>query len=251
MLSHQKTLQLIRWALGKLFSVGGVLGLALSLFFYRHWRRRNSSRDGSPDVRTGPQGSHAPKRGESDEGRREARDPCCSRDAVQVPSVHLPQLITARYRKPSLVLSIPSILTLESGPIHETATAHEPTVRWLKEQVMAGPSQFKVYLVCQVVDDVGEAVVSGMLEHCGIVPMVVPQHRVLFVEDVKSTVSVVRQLDPGAYVGVDEGVCAELQRFYKERGRILCVKDADWDTDTNSNADATSRLHVGLFASKN
>jgi len=91
---------------------------------------------------------------------------------------------------------------------------------------------------------VGEAVVRAMLEHCGLVPGVVPSHRVVFVGDAGSLVSVVRQLDPGVFVcggGVaEEGVCAELRRFYKERGRIVRVARSGDDG-------RQSRLGVDVF----
>jgi len=79
-----------------------------------------------------------------------------------------------------------------------------------------------VYLVCEVEDDVGEAVVLGTLEHAGLVSSthnaastcnVVPQHRVIFCSSPESKVSIVRQLDPGLYLDIDEAVCRELSRF--------------------------------------
>lgn len=240
--------RLVQRALRNLLSLGGVLGLAISLYLYRSYRQscRNSrsNRDGrsnrsgqSSRHRVGQRGedgrlidsSGTPEwAGRAAQGplrppKREGGETQADKNGCASSEATLPQLILSTYKKPSLVISIPSILTSEPGPITFSATAHGPTVAWLKAQ-LKGWSTFQVYLVCHVEDDVGEAVVSAMLEHCGVVPQVVPAHRVLFVENVKSTVSIVRQLDPGAYLGNDDDVCMELRRFYKERGRIMTVK---------------------------
>ena len=253
-------LHVIQRAFGKLFSLGGVLGLAISLYFAY---RRNNSRDGrdggdggdggdgrlqlprddssagtsgapGSSGRSGEEAARQPKR-EGGVARAEGSGRASS-------SISLPHFILSTYKKPSLVISIPSILTLEHGPIVDAATVHGPTVAWLKAHLQ-GHNGFQTYLVCHVGDDIGEAVVSAMLEHCGVVPEMVPAHRVLFVEDAKSTVSIVRQLDPGAYLGADEGVCAELRRFYKERGRITTVRRAETSPD-----ESASRLSIGLWA---
>jgi hypothetical protein len=253
----------IQRALRKLFSLGGVLGLAISLYFaYRRNNGRRGRRGGRDDRRegreeifgpgdrsiadtsgtvrrpgrTGEEAAHQPKR---EDGVASGEDSGRASSGVT-----LPQFILSTYKKPSLVISIPSILTVEPGPIVDAATAHGPTVSWLKSHLQ-GHYRFQTYLVCHVADDVGEAVVSAMLEHCGVVPDMVPAHRVLFVEDLKSTVSVVRQLDPGAYLGADEGVCGELRRFYKERGRIMAVRRAE---GTLAFDKAESRLSMGLWA---
>jgi hypothetical protein len=250
-------LHVIQRALRKLFSLGGVLGLAISLYFAY---RRNNNRVGRRRGDDGPGGREGLQRpGDNSiagtagrvgrpgrSGEEAARQPkreggVASGQALS--GISLPQLILSTYKKPSLVISIPSILTLEHGPILDSATAHGPTVAWLKAH-LEGNDRFQTYLVCHVGDDVGEAVVSAMLEHCGVVPGMVPAHRVLFVEDVKSTVSVVRQLDPGAYLGVDEGVCVELRRFYKERGRITTVRRAEGHLDDETE----SRLGMALWA---
>jgi len=277
---------LLRRALDRLCSLGGVLGLALTVYVLRRWSSRPGNRDrGGDRGGSRPSGSRTRRTGQhqrsshrqDDDGVLADRRRPNSSKVVSPGEVHgrggdrragtsLPLYIAQRYKNPSMVVSIPSLLAVESGPISDAATAHVPTVEYLKAQLdpldcgafvltssassapsapsAPSASSFATYLVCHVEDDVGEAVVRAMLEHCGLVPGVVPSHRVVFVGDAGSLVSVVRQLDPGVFVcsgGVaEEGVCAELRRFYKERGRIVRVARSGDDG-------RQSRLGVEVF----
>ena len=276
------SISLVRRALDRLCSLGGVLGLALSVFVWRRWRAFLQSRRGcrggrgrvtGGDTRSrgsqGPQGPQGSLRGTAprsdldvnvtagDVPRTQERSG--APHATQSLSCSLPQYITKTFKTPSLVVSIPSLLILESSPILESATPHGPTVSYLKSQLRGytnANASFTTYLVCHVEDDVGEAVVMAMLEHCGLVPDMIPAHRVVFVDEVGSLVSVVRQLDPGGFVcgGVGSegcgacGVCEELRRFYKERGRIACLGSSRGvDSGEEEEKGSRSRFSVELF----
>ena len=120
-----------------------------------------------------------------------------------------------------IVVNVGGLLVEEMSAreLSDGATAIESSVGLIQDIV-----EWKkdVYLVCEVEDDVGEAVVLGALEHAGLVSSThdatsscrgVPQHRVIFCSSPESKVSIVRQLDPGLYLDIDEAVCRELSRF--------------------------------------
>lgn len=115
----------------------------------------------------------------------------------------------------SLALSITGVLLHEKSAAelsNKGATPIESSIEVLRELITR--LNKKVFLVCEVEDDVGEAVVLDCLDHAGLLgDTMIPRHRIIFCSSNKSKVSIVRQIEPSLYVDVDEEVCQELSRF--------------------------------------
>ena len=121
----------------------------------------------------------------------------------------------SRRKVSSIALSVTGVVTQEKSAAElsqKGATLIESSISVLRELVM--DMKKRVFLVCEVEDDVGEAVVLDSLDHAGLIGNhMIPRHRVIFCSSSNSKVSIVRQLEPSLYVDVDVEVCRELSRF--------------------------------------
>lgn len=109
-----------------------------------------------------------------------------------------------------LTISIESILLQEANSsefLLHGATVIPETVQYVQSLVR---NRHDVFLLCHVDDDIGEAVVIGALEHCGLVGESkhdqIPAHRVLFCGSSRSKVSMVRQLEPQLHIEADDSI---------------------------------------------
>lgn len=131
-------------------------------------------------------------------------------------------------RVSSIVLSVGGTIVHERTPEELTtqgASLVDSAVEVVKEIIGLGKD---VFLVCQVEDDIGQAVVSDVLEHAGIigetsqVPMI-PFHRVIFCNSAASKVSIARQIEPTIYIDINEEICKELRRFLS----VTCLSNGE------------------------
>lgn len=115
----------------------------------------------------------------------------------------------------TIALSVTGVMTRERSAAElsrKGATLIESSIEVLRELVIS--MRKKVFLVCEVEDDIGEAVILDLLDHAGLIGnQMIPNHRVIFCSSNNSKVSIVRQLEPNLYVDVDAEVCKELGRF--------------------------------------
>lgn len=121
----------------------------------------------------------------------------------------------SRKKVSSIALSITGVMTLEKSAAElssKGATLIDTSVSIVRELVH--DMKKKVFLLCEVDDDIGEAVVLDCLEHAGLVgDQMIPKHRLIFCSCSHSKVSIIRQLEPSLYVDGNEDVCRELGRF--------------------------------------
>ncbi|KAL4424243.1 hypothetical protein ABPG75_001544 [Micractinium tetrahymenae] len=116
-----------------------------------------------------------------------------------------------------VTLSVPGVLLEESSPaeLEESASVRAGAADLVREVARVA----RVYLMCHVSDDIGEAVVRGALEHAGLLganPGQVPPHRALFCGTLDGKVSLVRQLEPDLHIDGHEKTVSDLQRFVKQ-----------------------------------
>lgn len=81
-----------------------------------------------------------------------------------------------------------------------------------------------VYLITQVVDDVGQAVVQGCLEAAGVLgfgPGLIKPHKVLFCSTPEGKQSIVRQIEPELHIDGDARAVEGLSRFMPQLLHIL------------------------------
>ena len=100
-----------------------------------------------------------------------------------------------------LTLSVPGLLLEEWEPaeLGESARVRAGAADALRHAARCA----EVFLLAQVDDEVGEATVSGALEHAGLVGRgagQVPRHRLLFCSTLDGKVAIVRQLEPGLHL---------------------------------------------------
>jgi hypothetical protein len=121
----------------------------------------------------------------------------------------------SRKKVSSIALSVTGVVTQEKSAAElssKGATLIESSVSVLRELVH--DMRKKVFLVCEVDDDIGEAVVLDSLEHAGLIgDEMIPRHRLVFCSCSHSKVSIIRQLEPSIYVDGNKEVCSELSRF--------------------------------------
>ena len=123
--------------------------------------------------------------------------------------------ILSRKKVSSIALSVTGVMTQEKSAAElssKGATLIESSVSVLRQLVQ--DMKKKVFLVCDVEDDIGEAVVLDCLDHAGLIgDHMIPRHRVIFCSCSNSKVSIIRQLEPSLYVDGNVEVCRELGRF--------------------------------------
>lgn len=129
-------------------------------------------------------------------------------------------------RVSSIVVSVGGIIVHERTPQElstQGASLVDSAVEVVKEIIGLRKD---VFLVCEVEDDIGQAVVSDALEHAGIVGETahaqVPFHRVIFCNSAASKVSIARQIEPSIYIDTDEEICKELCRFLS----VTCLSES-------------------------
>ncbi|KAI8100400.1 hypothetical protein M9435_006884 [Picochlorum sp. BPE23] len=199
--------------LSRLSLSGGVLGLALGAALYAYYKQK--------------------KRLHEDGGARTASDrvgvePASPEQAFQdLHRVGRDSSLELRLsRVSSIVVSVGGVLVHERTPEElstQGASLVDSAVEVVKEMIGLKKD---VFLVCEVEDDIGQAVVSDALEHAGIVGETahaqVPFYRVIFCNSAASKVSIARQIEPSIYIDIDGEICKELCRFLS----VTCLSEA-------------------------
>jgi hypothetical protein len=105
-------------------------------------------------------------------------------------------------------------LTQEWGlhELQEGATLRPEAVEILREVCSCADT----YIICQVNDDVGQAVMTGSLEAVGLLgnqPGQLKQHHLLFCSTLDGKVSIVRQIEPDLHIDGSAKTIEDLKRF--------------------------------------
>jgi len=113
-----------------------------------------------------------------------------------------------------VTLSMSGVLTEEwqASDWHEGATLREDAPGLLTEIASCADT----YIIAHVLDDVGQAVVTGALEAAGVLgssPGQIKPHKLLFCSTLEGKVSIVRQLEPDLHVDGHPGTIESLRRF--------------------------------------
>lgn len=114
-----------------------------------------------------------------------------------------------------ITLSVPGVLLEEHTPaqLSESATIKQGNTAEIVKQLSR---KVDLFLLAHVEDEIGEATVSGALEHCGVLGRglgQVPPHRLLICNTLDGKVSFVRQLEPELHVDGHLKTVQDLQRF--------------------------------------
>lgn len=113
-----------------------------------------------------------------------------------------------------VTLSVPGVLVAESSTVQlqEAATALPEAVACAREIARMADT----YLLAQVSDDIGQAVVLGALEAADLIGTAsgqVKPHRILFCSTVEGKNAIVRQLEPELHVDAHGATIDDLKRF--------------------------------------
>lgn len=209
-------------ASGPALPITGVLGLAAIVVWYYHLRGTHRRRQIRPHsngaaaaaitgqeatVQQTPQahGTQLPREQQSSSVAGSGGPAISS--LAQVVRV---QLAGAR----KVTLSSTGVLFHEWQPslLQEAATLRTEATDLLKEVASCAD----IYIITHVLDDVGQAVVTGALEAAGLLGHGVGEirpHKLLFCNTVEGKVSIVRQLEPDLHVDGHSSTIEDLKRF--------------------------------------
>lgn len=143
-----------------------------------------------------------------------------------------------------LTVSVPGIIFEEALPsqLQEAATVRPEAVEVLQEMSRVSD----VYLIAQVEDDVGQAVVTGALESAGLLgsgPGQIKPHHVLCCSTVEGKVPIVRQLEPDLHMDAHTASVEELKRFLPQ---LLLVREGSGSQSAGA-ANVAMAASLGAF----
>eukprot|EP00877_Chromochloris_zofingiensis_P010014 jgi/Chrzof1/5266/Cz15g20020.t1 len=188
----------------------GVLGLAAVLVGY-YQLRRNHGRDGE-NQSTATRRQQQATQPQAARRKLDSAVPQVSSVAASTPlgKAVRSQLVGVK----RVTVSAPGVLLQESQAteLGEAANLRQEATDILKEVTSCADT----YIIAHVVDDIGQAVVSGALESAGLLgnqPRQIKTHKVLFCSTLEGKVSLVRQLEPDLHIDGHARTIEDLQRF--------------------------------------
>lgn len=196
--------------------VTGVLGLAAVVIAYNFFKRNDApgtsgqhNRQASGHNALGGSGAAGRLAAGSSSGAKAGSD--SSKQAEQV-GVNPVRSKLAGIRK--VTISSLGALTEEwsVAELQEGATLRSEAVDVLKEVCSCADT----YIITQVQDDVGQAVLTGSLEAAGLIgsqPGQLRPHHLLFCSTLDGKVSIVRQLEPDLHIDGSAKTIDDLKRF--------------------------------------
>lgn len=201
----------------------GVLGLAALLFAYYQLRRPSPPDRGAAGSAAGgtAAGAGAAGRlGQAAAGSSAAAATCKagtahSKQQELAAATPLGRAVRSRLNgMRKVTISALGSLTEEwaSTDLQEGVTLRPAAVDVLREVAACADT----YIITQVQDDVGQAVMLGSLEAAGLVgtlPGQLPPHHVLFCSTLDGKVSVVRQIEPDLHIDGSGKTVEDLKRF--------------------------------------
>ncbi|KAL6765753.1 hypothetical protein V8C86DRAFT_2449017 [Haematococcus lacustris] len=143
----------------------------------------------------------------------------------------------------TITISAPGVLLEEWDPsqLQDSATARRAACDVVKEMGRLA----EVRLLAYVIDEVGQAAVSGALEAAGLLgvePGQIQPHRLLFCSTLPGKVSIVRQLEPDLHI---EGHIETVDNLHRFVPQLLLQQRPDVPAPTSlpSNVGSISSLH--------
>lgn len=220
---YDRLFKLLRSAPPGTIQVTGLLGLAILVWGLYHRtgsrpsgpsrRRPEDERQGGPSTATRSQAAPSTS-APAPQARATAAKP--TPPPTSTPSIPVSGSVrSAMTGIKRVTMSVPGVLLQEwqAHELSDSATVREPLVG-LVQQIGALAD---LYLIAHVMDDVGEAAVTGALEECGLVGTqqgaCVRPHRLLFCSTLEGKVSIVRQLEPDLHIDGHALTVKDLQRF--------------------------------------
>eukprot|EP00199_Chlamydomonas_sp_CCMP681_P005932 CAMPEP_0119108388 /NCGR_PEP_ID=MMETSP1180-20130426/14104_1 /TAXON_ID=3052 ORGANISM="Chlamydomonas cf sp, Strain CCMP681" /NCGR_SAMPLE_ID=MMETSP1180 /ASSEMBLY_ACC=CAM_ASM_000741 /LENGTH=260 /DNA_ID=CAMNT_0007093995 /DNA_START=8 /DNA_END=790 /DNA_ORIENTATION=+ len=204
----------------------GVLGLALMAAGYnwlRHFGRGNQRQRGPRPAASGQRTVSGPEwqaagGASANTGKRE---PQASQQAGTTPLARSVRSRLSGVRKVTISVA---------GVLFEEQHAHQLSVgATVLPEVVPIMLEFAqvvdCYLLAHVVDDVGQAAVTGALEASGLIGSglgQIPAHKLLLCSTQVGKVSMVRQLEPELHIDAESSTIHELKRFMPQLVHIVC-----------------------------
>eukprot|EP00775_Hariotina_reticulata_P003151 gene3151-3428_t len=202
----------------------GVLGLAALLIAYYQLKRSSPPGGrGQPGQATPGQNSSgglaAGSAGRLGAGSSAAASSAKGHDNAK--QIDLPATTPLGRAVRSRLVGIRKVTISALGPLtqewsalelQEGATLRPEAVEILKEVCTCADT----YVICQVHDDVGQAVMTGSLEAAGLLgnqPGQLRQHHLLFCSTLDGKVSIVRQIEPDLHIDGSGKTIEDLKRF--------------------------------------
>lgn len=216
----------------------GVLGLAIVIFGLYYWK--GYARLPKPNDRRYLRQRDADSQPPSSSSQHAApttQPPHAAPLSTTTPSHQTMKHIASQ----RITISVLGTLLQESSPtqLFEGATVIPAAATTLKHVAAHG----EIFLIANVADDIGEAVVRGAIEHENILGhgrgQIAP-HRLLFCETVDGKASHVRQLEPSIHIDGDNATIVQLQRFVPQLIEVSHPSAAD---DVTKMASSSSSLH--------
>ncbi len=211
--------------------VTGILGLALILYGFFQYRGASDNRGARAAGADGAAAGSSAQRqhASATTGTREAVTAATSAQAAKpagqcASATPVGRAVSAQLSGIKRVtVSVPGIIFEEALPsqLQEAATVRPEAVEVLQEMSRISD----VYLIAQVDDDVGQAVVTGALESAGLLgsgPGQVKAHHVLCCSTLEGKVPIVRQLEPDLHMDAHTASVEELKRFLPQ---LLLVRE--------------------------
>lgn len=193
----------------------GVLGLAAVVIAYNFFKRNDAPSTGSRQREQSrsqqAQAGVSAGRLSAGSSSRSKADPDSSKQAEQAGSSPIRSKLTGIRR---VTVSALGPLTQEWSAVElqEGATLRTEAVEVLKEISRCADT----YIITQVQDDIGQAVLIGSLEAAGLIgdqKGQIQPHHVLFCSTLDGKVSMVRQLEPDLHVDGTAKTIDDLKRF--------------------------------------
>lgn len=206
--------------------VTGVLGLAAVVFAYNFFKRNDAPNSGAGQRRQGST-HHALTGASAAAGRLAAGSSSSSTKASSDSSKQAEQAGLSPVR--SKLAGFQRVTISSLGPIteewaaielQEGVTLRSEAVDVLREVCSCADT----YIITQVQDDVGQAVLTGSLEAAGLVgsqPGQLQPHHLLFCSTLDGKVSIVRQLEPDLHIDGSATTIDDLKRFMPQLLHIL------------------------------
>lgn len=228
----------------------GIVGLAVFVFLYYQVRgdndannaeRRRRAQADQPPARqpaeATPSTSQMPGRNPISSSGNTAAHPAS--EGRPAPSATKP-MIGALANVNRITICAPGVLLHERDPaqLQEAASAIAEAIACLKEIAQA----VDTYVLAQVSDDVGQAVVIGSLEAAGLLGSGLGQikpHRLLFCSTLEGKNSIVRQIEPELHVDSHPSTVDDLKRFIPQ---LVLVSPSGGPTVAAPNVAKTTSL---------
>eukprot|EP00879_Flechtneria_rotunda_P003187 GHRR01003410.1.p2 GENE.GHRR01003410.1~~GHRR01003410.1.p2 ORF type:complete len:268 (+),score=79.02 GHRR01003410.1:825-1628(+) len=232
----------------------GILGLAALVLAYYQLKRNDTSGSGRRAGQSQAQHAGAGALRSATVGRLGAGSSSSTSKAAadSGKQVNLPAATPLGRAVRSKLVGIRKVTISSLGPLteewssndlQEGASLRSKAVDIIKEVCACADT----YIITQVQDDVGQAVVAGSLEAAGLIgsqPGQVKPHHLLFCSTLEGKVSIVRQIEPDLHIDGSARTIEDLKRFMPQ---LLHIPQPGTATAGQGSSNVISSSSLAMF----